>query len=314
MKKKEKLAKKGSPITMELRSKALTWSSLATQTQKMAVPKNVIVAMEALEKKLTESMDLQEKKLTAAMEAQELRMTDRMEAMFEKVMQRMDKMTYELKESFSADVKAMTVEIESIKNEMTEQNKNLKKVELKSVETEKVLQRMEIEMKENEERFLKMECHSTQLQLRLRGIPETVKIEKQVIQKMLAEYLDKEITEISYQIDSVYRINSEYARLNKLPRDTMIHFVTHSIKEDLLKTQFEKPLEIDGEKVKIMREIPRKVMLLRKDYKKLKDKLNSLNIRFRWEIPQGMTFEHKGKKHIIRNIRQMEQCLAEWTD
>lgn len=94
----------------------------------------------------------------------------------------------------------------------------------------------------------------------------------------------------------------------------MIHFVTRNLKEEILKIQYDKPLEIDGEKIRIIRELPKKILLLRKDYRKLKDKLDGLKIRFRWEIPQGMTFEHKGKRHTIRNVSQMEKCLAEWSD
>lgn len=115
-----KVAKRGSPTTTELRTRAASWSSPVAQTQRMAVPKNVLAAMESLEKKLTDTMESQEKKLTEAMEAQESRITEKMNDMFEKIVRRMDKMTHELKESFSADVKAMTTEIENMKKEMNE--------------------------------------------------------------------------------------------------------------------------------------------------------------------------------------------------
>lgn len=259
-------------------------------------------------------METQEKKLTETMEAQESRIMEKMNDMFEKIVGRMDKMTQELKESFSADVKAMTSEIENMKKEMNEQNQNVRKVELKTDETEKAVQELEAGIKGNEERFLKMECQSTQLQLRFRGVPETSKIDKQGMIEILAEYLDMEIQEIQYQIDIVYRINSEYAHQKKLPRDIMIFCLTRSLKEEILRKQYKQSLEIGGEKIRIMQEVPRKIMMLRKDYKKLTDKLNGLNIRFRWEVPQGVTFEYRGKRHMIRNVQQMEQCLKDWTD
>lgn len=86
----------------ELRSRAQLWSS--PMAQKITVPKSVLVAMEVLEKKLMDSM-----------EAQELRLTDKMNDIFEKFVAKMDKMTTDIKDSFSAEVKAITNEIEAIK-------------------------------------------------------------------------------------------------------------------------------------------------------------------------------------------------------
>lgn len=174
-------------------------------------------------------------------------------------------MTSELKESFSADIKALSNEIEGIKGEISKQNLNIKEVEQKTLETEKVVQGIEAGMKDNEERLLRMECHTTQLQLRLRGISEANEINKEVMVGIFAEYLEKEVSEIQPQIDMVYRINSGYALQKKLPRDVMVYFMSRNLKEEIFRKQFEKPLEVGGEKIKLRKELPRKVMTLLKD-------------------------------------------------
>lgn len=247
------MVKRSSPGTTELRSRAQTWSS--TPPQKMAVPKNVVTAMEVMKKELTD-----------AMEVQETRIMEKMNDMFDKFVSKVDKMTVDLKKSFSVDIKAMTNEIEGIKKEMAEQNQNIKKVEEKAEETEKTVQDIETEIKANEEKNLKMECQATQLQLRFRGIPESFKDTKEEMIELIADYLKKDVQEIRFQVDKTYRINSDYAHQKDLPRDIMVHFVTRSLKEELLRQQYKQPLEVEGEKTKIMRELPRKVLMLHKNY------------------------------------------------
>lgn len=45
------------------------------------------------------------------------------------------------------------------------------------------------------------------------------------------------------------------------------------LKEDILRQQFEQPLEAAGQEVQIMKVIPKKALMDRKKYKRLTDKL-----------------------------------------
>lgn len=101
------------------------------------------------------------------------------------------------------------------------------------------------------------------------------------------------------ELDLVYRVNSSFAE-KKLPRDVIAQFVTSRMKEDILQ-QFKSPLEIDGKRILILKEIPRKALALRKKYRTLTEALSKQNIKFRWELPEGVSFQYKGTRHNIKN-------------
>lgn len=92
-----------------------------------------------------------------------------------------------------------------------------------------------MELKGYEDKFLKMGCQATQLQLRLRGTPDSFPEGKQEMVDLLAEYLENEPEELKFQIDTTYTINSEYARQKNLPRDVMVHFMTKSLREEVIR-------------------------------------------------------------------------------
>lgn len=59
----------------------------------------------------------------------------------------------------------------------------------------------------------------------------------------------------------------------------------------------------------IFKEIPRKALLLRKKYKKISDALTKQNVKFRRELPKGITFQYTGSRHTIKNEGQLETFL-----
>lgn len=58
-----------------------------------------------------------------------------------------------------------------------------------------------------------------------------------------------------------------------------------------------------------MKELPKEVISARKNYKKLTEKLNLENTRYRWEIPEGLSFTYKSKRVIVKTIAQMNKFL-----
>lgn len=98
---------------------------------------------------------------------------------------------------------------------------------------------------------------------------------------ILSEFLEQAVEQIQSSLDLAYRVNSAYAVSKKLPRDIVIQLTTVRKKEEILKQQFEKPLEIDNKKVLVLKEIPKKALNKRKRYKDLTDYL-------------------KGKKYIMQ--------------
>lgn len=85
------------------------------------------------------------------------------------------------------------------------------------------------------------------------------------------------------------------------------------MKEDIVKQQYSSSLKVE-EKIIIMKELPRKMVQDRKVFKKLTVKLKQKDIRFRWEIPQGMSFTYREVTRTITTINQMGQFLADYVE
>lgn len=73
-------------------------------------------------------------------------------------------------------------------------------------------------------------------------------------------------------------------------------------------------MEVEEKPVKIMKELPKKVLQIREEYRNLTEKLKDQNIKFRWEIPESVSFWYKGTRISIRNMEQKEFLLEHQKD
>lgn len=105
-------------------------------------------------------------------------------------------------------------------------------------------------------------------------------------------------------------INSEFACIKYLPRDVIVKVMNHKIRDLILSRHFQEPLEVLGKKVKIWKELPREVIQQRKNFKQLVEKLKQDQIRFRWELPVGISFMYNAKRLMIKSTEQMQEFLA----
>lgn len=60
------------------------------------------------------------------------------------------------------------------------------------------------------------------------------------------------------------------------------------MRDQILAKHYQNPLEVQGKRITIMKELPKEVVQKRRDYKKLTDKLRPEDIRYRWEIPESL--------------------------
>lgn len=160
--------------------------------------------------------------------------------------------------------------------------------------------------------ILTLECKALENSLRLRGVIE----EKEgnigeKITKLIAEYLGEETEEVTYNLDQIYRVNSKFAIQHQIPRDVVVQFSSKKMKEDFLMKSYKDPLELERKTIKVLKELPKKVIESRKQYKQLVDKLRKLKIRFRWEIPTGLSFFFKGKRKWISNVEEIKKAMKD---
>ncbi|KAJ7331942.1 hypothetical protein JRQ81_014122, partial [Phrynocephalus forsythii] len=120
------------------------------------------------------------------------------------------------------------------------------------------------------------------------------------------EILDLEAQELEEEIESMYRVNSNFARKHRIPRDIRINFVKRSTKDKILKLTNDKPLVILGKEVIVLKEIPKSIREIRNQYRFLTDKLNQCNIRFKWLIPEGILVNWKSKNIKLETVEEAE--------
>lgn len=60
-----------------------------------------------------------------------------------------------------------------------------------------------------------------------------------------------------------------------------------------------------------MKELSRNVLQDRRKYKKLTYKLRQLNIRYRWEIPEGVSFNYSSLRQSITTTMEMIRFMCD---
>lgn len=151
-----------------------------------------------------------------------------------------------------------------------------------------------------------------ELQLRVRGLNEEENEDiREIVVTILAELLEKSPELIDANLDQIYRLRLRFAEKEGVPRDVIVNTTTKKLKEEILRQCYENPIEYKGRKVIIMKELPRQVILQRKKFKKLIEVLKKKKIRFRWELPEGVTFIFKDKRTTIRLEEDLEKFVKE---
>lgn len=220
------------------------------------------------------ALDLQEKKLLEGMK------------------EACNSMSDNLKSFLSTELNDIKREIGSIKKEMQDVNQRIGHLELKNKETNKAVSNLKEQNKEMQAAITVLECKALESSLRLRGVIEDKGEDiVEVISNLFAEYLGMQCEEITPNLNSVYRVNS-------LPRDVVVQFSNKKMKEEFVSKSFKEPLELEGKSIKVLKELPKKVIDSRKTFRPLTDKLKKMKIRFRWEIPIGLSFflKERGKQ------------------
>lgn len=123
--------------------------------------------------------------------------------------------------------------------------------------------------------------------------------------------MEKMPEEVDKGLDLIYRLKSRYVERQGISQDVVINCVSKILKEELLKQIYDNPIEYKDKRVMIMTELPRQVILQRKTFKGLIEKLKKKNVRFRWELPLGVSFVFKGGRVSIKSEDQMEKFLID---
>lgn len=248
----------------------------------------------ASRKKFTEKEELKDK--PEWVDALEKRLTSVIENQIEMLLKRMEKMESKV-----------NAKIESIQLEIKKSSERIKLVEQKTNELEVDLKEKTLDLPD---KMVIMECKLLENCIRFRGLPENEKNIREEMIEILAEFLEISAEEVESKCDDIYRVNSEFARRKNLPRDVIVKLLTHNLRDSIFARHYQEPLEIAGKKIKIWRELPKVMIKQRKEYKQLVEKLRSEQIRYRWEMPRGISFMYNSKKLWIKTEEEMVEFLT----
>lgn len=192
--------------------------------------------------------------------------------------------------------------ISKIQMDMKKYNDKLEKVEQKTLNLE---EEVKIENMKLQDQLIVLEYKILENSIRFRGIPESEKDVREEMTDIISELIEIPPDEVDRDCEAIYRVNSDFARQKSLPRDIIVKVTSHKLRDLIFSRYYQDNLEIEGKKIRIWRELPKDMIRRRKEFKQLIDKLKQENIRFRWEIPRGLSFMYNNKKIWIKTEEQM---------
>ncbi|XP_058039015.1 uncharacterized protein LOC131198416 [Ahaetulla prasina] len=133
---------------------------------------------------------------------------------------------------------------------------------------------------------------------------------RKIISEALAEFIEVEPQEVAYQIDKIYRVNSWIARQRKLPRDIVVYFVKRTMRNQILQVSYQTTLKIGEQELKVLKEIPSKMLRDRKEFAFFTQELKKHQIQFRWEVPVGLTVFYQGRRYRIDTVLKAKDFLS----
>lgn len=82
--------------------------------------------------------------------------------------------------------------------------------------------------------IITLECKALDNCLRLRGVVEEKGEDiMEAITGLFVDYLGEQSEDVAYNLDTVYRVNSNFVTQNQLPRDVVVRFSSRKMKEGI---------------------------------------------------------------------------------
>ncbi|XP_062830080.1 uncharacterized protein LOC134299516 [Anolis carolinensis] len=185
------------------------------------------------------------------------------------------------------------------------QNDKMEKIQLKM---QRKLETLEAKNSRIEKIQDKLEQNTTDFQLRLRNIQEEPKENiKQISAQIIAKILNCTEQDASEQIDTAHRIYTNYAKKNKVARDTIVHFVKKSTREEVFRGSKRQPTIYKESKIMVYKEFPQSTLNSRRKYLFLTDELKRLQIKFRWERQEGLMLTYKEERVWIKSEEKADE-------
>lgn len=248
-----------------------------------------------------------------------------------KMRQEMKDLRQEMKDDLKESIQEIREEIKEVRTEMRKDlkkeldiyGKKMEKMTIEIRNTQKELQEIRERTKELEDKSKKNIDKQEQQQytelnnelryrekcIKIRGIQE--KINEDLLERILpdlAKYLGLSESIMEMEIDKIFRVNSTQAREKKVPRDVVVCLVRSKIRDLIIQKNYNTKLYIEGEETKIFKDLPPQILAARNKYKSLTQTLTNLDINYKWERIEGLTFFHNQKRFKIDNEKKAAEA------
>uniref|UniRef100_A0A2D4KH05 L1 transposable element RRM domain-containing protein n=1 Tax=Micrurus paraensis TaxID=1970185 RepID=A0A2D4KH05_9SAUR len=214
------------------------------------------------------------------------------------------------------EIKNLDEKIDMIQQATIKNEEKIKIIEQQSEKNEKKLELIEnkikTENKETEEALINLEMDRSSYYLRFQNVEESRGEDlTEIMAEILANFLERDKEEMIREIDDIYRVYTSYARRHRLPKEIHIRFARRKVRDIIYKISREETIKYKEKEIIILKQIPRRVRELRKDYHFLTNYLNKKNIPFRWITPKGILTTWNEKKIKIDDVSKAQEFFEQ---
>ncbi|XP_042312364.1 uncharacterized protein LOC121924897 [Sceloporus undulatus] len=169
-------------------------------------------------------------------------------------------------------------------------------------------------MEKNYERDLDERALQDQKQreqcIKIRGLKEKDNEDLyEYLTPILAEYVGAEKEHFEQEISKMFRLNSKIAKQKGLSRDVIVYFTRKKIRDEIIQLNYEQHLEVEGEELILLKDIPLRILKKRNEYKPLAMLLRKNNIPYRWDRLEGLIFKYKTDLLRINSILKLKDFM-----
>lgn len=215
----------------------------------------------------------------------------------------------DIKQDMKMELRDIKKSLEDVTKDMNKVKERLDKLEEKTevmegnIDSIKNTEQMEVERRLDEKALEDQKQRENCL--KIRGVKE-IKGENlyDSFLPLLADYAEISVNDLSWEVSKIYRLNSQVAKEKGWPRDIVIYFLRKRIRDQILDLSYKKVFQIDEEEAKIFKDIPKRILRKRENYKFLTTLLIKNDILYKWEKLEGISVFYKQRWHKLNSVQK----------
>lgn len=237
----------------------------------------------------------------------------------EDISKNLEDLTSDLKGELGAvrdDIKMLNERLEGVQGVLTQQESKVQDVEKRMGRCEERLDGNEREQlsvnRALEEEIIFLEMERSAFYLRIQNVvEERGEPLKDIVADILAGILEITKEEVLRDIDDAFRVFTSYARRQRLPTEVHVRLSKKALREEVILKSRDKTVTYKDKQLIILKQLPRRVREMRRNYHFLTTQLRKYKILYRWLLPEGLQFTWADKKVRIDNLRDARDfCIS----